>query len=186
MSIFFISELDTTLKYQKINSQKLNTDILIGNQDNFLIEEEIVITQNILNQGNLYIKGNGFQLDGGSIINNGTIFFLPSSNSFRFKKNKDFLISKTISGDSQFTGFFTQESIENDFSVVIVGPENSSVLWEKEYNIQLGVKLESPFYFSGDKGLTAKNKVEIGDELYCNANFLQTNLYQGWKLILIY
>jgi hypothetical protein len=184
MNIYYIDNISNDLPYKTL--ENLDKDIVIKSGDNYLISKNISIDKTIINNGNLYIKGVGFELNGGSIINNGNIFFIPSSTLYKFKKIRKFLIEENISTDSKFTGFKADCYIENDFLVIITGPDNSSIIWKKEFNIKIGQKIKSPFYFSGDGGKTSKDKIEIGDGLYCNTSLLQTNLYKDWKLILIY
>lgn len=182
MSFFLQDTLDTS--QFTIIDDSIIKDMFINEGDGFLIEKNIIIKGYLVNNGNLIFQ-NGFTIEGGEFENNGNVYFIPKpSNENKFEKIIKIILDKKISNDFEFTGFFTEFDIDSSFFIRIEGPENSSIMWSKEYKIDLGKKIESPFYFSNNKGLTASDVVKKGDGLYCNPSILKTNLYEGWKLIL--
>lgn len=182
---FFLKDILDTEKFEVLE-EMIVEDRIIGEKENILIADNIVIKGDFINNGNLIFQS-GFILDGGRFQNNGSVTFLPiPSNENKFERIIKITLDKNISEDFEFTEFFTEYDIKTSFFIRVEGPENSSIAWSKEYEVELGKKIESPFYFSSDNGLTANSVVKKGDGLYCNPSFLKTNLYEGWRLILRY
>jgi len=184
MSFFLKDTLDIE-KFEPLEEVVVE-DRIIGEKENILITDNIIIKGDFVNNGNLIFQ-NGFILDGGRFQNNGSVSFMPiHSDENKFERIIKITLDKNISNDFEFTGFFTEYDIKTSFFIRVEGPENSSIAWSKEYEVELGKKIESPFYFSSNEGLTANSVVKKGDGLYCNPSFLKTNLYEDWRLILRY
>lgn len=180
---FFLKDILDIEKF-KVLKVTIIEDRIIDEDENILITDDVIIKGDFINNGNLIFQS-GFTIEGGSFLNNGNISFIPKLlNENKFEKIVKITLDKNIFKDFEFTGFSAEHDIESSFFVRVVGPENSSIMWSKEYEIELGRKIESPFYFSSDNGLTANNIIKKGDGLYCNPSFLKTNLYEGWRVIL--
>lgn len=185
MSFFLQDFLQNKDSFQ-IFSEKNIGDLLIEKSQRILIKNDIIIRGTIINKGYIAFENCSFIIDNGHLDNQGHIFFIPKiENNDEIEKVIKITLDKDIINDFEFTGFFIEYDIINDFNVIIEGPD-SSIYWQKEYKIKLGEKIQSPFYFSSDKGFTASSYVKSGDGLYCNPSFLKTKLYKGWKIKIIY
>lgn len=103
-----------------------------------------------------------------------------SKNSF---DDKNFIVSATISNDNSFTGLTISGTPLSDsyISVFVNGIE---------YELGYGSINSTPFYFSDDGGVTAKdtssNLIETGDGLYYNESLGFGSIDPGFRISLLY
>jgi hypothetical protein len=174
--------LNLNLNKHRVNIDEITNLYIIKKRDIFYTDKELLISGSLINNGHLIIKNNGIKIMGdGSLKNNGDLTFISDKKITFFKS---FFVEKTTTGDYQETGFFIDECINytNGLKILVTGPDKSSLNWEAQFDFTLGKKFETPCYFSNDGGLTAKDKIERGDQLYWNSSFAGFDLYRTWNI----
>jgi hypothetical protein len=114
-----------------------------------------------------------------SVDNSGRFKWIESSTSSTLtKSDKNHIMAFDTSGNGASTGLIvSQTPLPNSYVGVFVNGQEFEV-----GNVTLGVSC----YFSDDGGLTAKNNIESGDELYWNGTYVGTDLYTNWRVSLYY
>lgn len=143
------------------------------NNDNIILNNNLILESDFINNAEMVIRGSIIFM-GGKLINRGNIYL-------KEKESIEYIIPFDINSDFQKTGFIIGKNV-NNLILKVCGPIGSSVKWEKHFIFQLGKN--SSFYFSNDGGLTSKDKIEAGDELYWNESYSNLKLYKDWKVIL--
>jgi hypothetical protein len=178
-------DIDNLYKH-RIDINHIEYPFIIKKEQIFYIDQDLTVEGEIVNNGHLIIKDKGIVLNGGLIKNNGKITFIsPIKKISYFKK---FIAIKETSNHSNDTGFFIDEDILNisNLKIIVSGPENSSISWIANFNIELGKRFETPCYFSNDGGITAKKILEKGDQLYWNSKFTGFEISENWILKILY
>ena len=98
--------------------------------------------------------------------------------------DKNYIMSYDTTGDGQFAGLtLSNVPINNSYISVYVNGQ--------EFEVGYGSTTTTPFYFSVDGGITARDNfsptnIQIGDSLYWNSSVAGTGLYITWKISLFY
>jgi len=179
-----VLSLDLEKYYVDIN--EIHDLYVIKKDDIFYTDKELFIYGSLINNGHLIIKNKGITIMGNGLLKNNGNLTLVSDKKIIFFKS--FFVKTNTSGDYQETGFFIDEDINDvdDLTIIVNGPQSSFLKWEAKFDFKLGQKFETPCYFSNDGGLTAKIKIEKGDQLYWNSTFSGFDLYQTWNLKLLF
>jgi hypothetical protein len=171
MSIFLTT--DNFTDYKQVNTiDNLNNN----NNNNIILNNNLILESDFINNANIALKGS-IIFNGGKLINRGNIYLVQ-------KKFIEYTLPFDINGDFQKTGLIIEKDVYNFIiiSKTITGPNNNSVKWEKKFNFELGKN--NAFYFSNDGGVTAKDKIQVGSELYWNESYSKLKIYKDWKIIL--
>jgi hypothetical protein len=166
MSIFLTTDNFTDYK-------QVNTIENFINNNNIILNNNLILESNFINNANIALRGS-IIFNGGKLINRGNIYLIQ-------KEIIEYILPFNINGDFQKTGLILQKDITN-LILTVTGPNNTSVKWVNKFNFELGKN--NAFYFSSDGGVTAKDKIQVGSELYWNESYSKLKIYKDWKIIL--